>query len=203
MSFSISGNVGVPGALVSYSGIASGNVTADGSGNFSIPGLAAGAYTLTPTLIGYVFTPASQPVTITSGNITGIDFTAAIGGYTILTPIVPTDGSDAVLSSGTELNIAEVAADTENGNSITLTGREVLLLHNTDTVAHTVTIISVPDNYGRSSDIESYSIPAGEIATISFLGMFGQFAWKQTDGTVHFQVSSSTVLLTVLQINLI
>jgi hypothetical protein len=122
---------------------------------------------------------------------------------TPITANVPTDGSDAVLTSGTELNLVETAADPTNGNAIPLTGREVLLLHNTDSVAHDVTISSVPDNFGRSNDIASYSVPANTIACISFLGMLGQVGWKQTDGTLHLTSTSNLLTVTVLQINLI
>jgi hypothetical protein len=73
---SISGNVGVGGATVSYSGTSSGSVTADGSGNYTISGLANGSYTITPSLTGYAFTPASQNETVTGTNLTGVNFTA-------------------------------------------------------------------------------------------------------------------------------
>jgi hypothetical protein len=75
-AYSISGNVGAPNALVSYTGTASGFVTADGSGNFEISGLDDGSYTITPTLANFVFSPTSQNETISGSNITGVDFTA-------------------------------------------------------------------------------------------------------------------------------
>jgi hypothetical protein len=84
-TFSISGDAGGatdPGATVSYTGTASGSVTADGSGNYTIPGLVNGTYTITPTLAGYTFSPASRIETISGANLTGINFTA--------TPIPPT-----------------------------------------------------------------------------------------------------------------
>lgn len=76
-AYSISGSAGVAGATVSYSGAASGSVTADGSGNYTISGLFPGAYTITPTLAGYKFSPTNQVETITSSNITGVNFTAS------------------------------------------------------------------------------------------------------------------------------
>jgi hypothetical protein len=75
-AFSIGGNVGAPNALVSYTGTASGFVTADGSGNFEISGLDDGSYTITPTLANFVFSPTSQNETISGSNITAVDFTA-------------------------------------------------------------------------------------------------------------------------------
>ena len=74
-TWSISGNAGVGGATVSYTGTSSGSVVADGSGAYSITGLANGSYTLTPSLTDYVFTPTSQAETVLDANITGVNFT--------------------------------------------------------------------------------------------------------------------------------
>jgi hypothetical protein len=79
----ISGNAGISGAAVAYTGAASGSVTADSFGNYSITGLADGAYTVTPTLSGYTFTPASKSETVSGVNITGQNFSAGFSqaGY--------------------------------------------------------------------------------------------------------------------------
>lgn len=76
----ISGNAGVAGTIVSYSGATSGSVTADGSGNYTLPNLANGTYTVTPTLAGYVFSPMSSSETITNGNISGVNFVGTPSG---------------------------------------------------------------------------------------------------------------------------
>jgi hypothetical protein len=75
--YAISGNAGAAGAVVSYSGPVSGNVTADGSGNYSIPGLPNGSYTITPSKPGFTFSPTSQNETVNGANITGVNFTVA------------------------------------------------------------------------------------------------------------------------------
>jgi hypothetical protein len=86
-AFAISGNAGVPGATISYSGATSGSVTADGSGNYTLPNLANGMYTITPTKTGYTFSPVGEDETISNGNITGANFSGT------LTPIpVPSSG---------------------------------------------------------------------------------------------------------------
>ena len=72
----ISGNAGLAGATISWSGTSSGSMTADGSGNFSISGLAAGSYTITPSLTDYSFSPTSASETLGSSSITGVNFTA-------------------------------------------------------------------------------------------------------------------------------
>jgi hypothetical protein len=79
-SFHISGNCGAPGALVMYTGPSSGATTADGSGNYSTPGLPPGNYVVTPSLAGWAFAPPSQAVTISGFNVTGINFAATYTG---------------------------------------------------------------------------------------------------------------------------
>ena len=72
--YNVTGNVGVGGATVSYSGTASGSVTADGSGNFTLTSLANGTYTIIPSLTGYAFQPGSLSVTVNGAAITGVNF---------------------------------------------------------------------------------------------------------------------------------
>jgi hypothetical protein len=72
----ISGNAGTAGATISFTGVSSGSVTADGSGNYSIPGLANGAYTLTPSKVGFTFSPTTSNQTVAGANISGVNFTA-------------------------------------------------------------------------------------------------------------------------------
>jgi hypothetical protein len=76
MSFSISGNAGVANALVHYGGNDE-FVTADGSGNYTISGLSAGTYRITPALTTYAFSPAMSSETIVASDITGVNFTAS------------------------------------------------------------------------------------------------------------------------------
>jgi len=71
----ISGNAGVAGATVAWTGTSSGSTTADGSGNYTITNLGAGTYTVTPSLAGYSFSPTSHSETISGSDITGVNFT--------------------------------------------------------------------------------------------------------------------------------
>jgi hypothetical protein len=75
---SISGNAGLAGATVSWSGTSSGSVVADFSGNYTIPALASGTYTVSPSGTGYMFTPPTTVVVVTTSNVTGINFTATL-----------------------------------------------------------------------------------------------------------------------------
>lgn len=75
---SISGSAGVAGATVSWTGTASGSTTADGSGNYTIPSLADGSYTVTASLTGYSFTgpTPANPQVVSGANVTGVNFVA-------------------------------------------------------------------------------------------------------------------------------
>ena len=78
ITYSISGTItNGAGATVALSGTSSGSTTADSSGNYTLSGLSNGTYTVTPTLAGYTFSPASRAVTVSGANITGVNFTGS------------------------------------------------------------------------------------------------------------------------------
>jgi hypothetical protein len=76
MSFTITGNAGLAGALVVLGGASTSTTTADGSGNYSFSGLSAGVYEVLCQGPGYTFSPNGSQQTIVSTNITGVNFTA-------------------------------------------------------------------------------------------------------------------------------
>lgn len=76
-AFAISGNVGIAGATVAYTGTSSGSVISDALGNYTIPNLANGSYTITPSKSTVTFTPTSSNQTVSSALITGVNFTAS------------------------------------------------------------------------------------------------------------------------------
>src|ERR1051326_7720021 len=80
-TYSISGNVGTSGASVTAG---SQGATSDASNNYTISGLANGTYTVTPSKSGCTFSPASQSVSVSGANVTGINFTASCSTSTTL-----------------------------------------------------------------------------------------------------------------------
>ncbi|HEV2721211.1 MAG TPA: pre-peptidase C-terminal domain-containing protein [Thermoanaerobaculia bacterium] len=80
-TYSISGSAGTPGATVTAG---SQGATSDASNNYTISGLANGTYTVTPTKSGCTFSPASQSVSVSGANVTGINFTASCSSGTTL-----------------------------------------------------------------------------------------------------------------------
>ena len=67
-----SSGAGIAGVTVSGGGR---SALTDASGSYYLEGLLAGAYTLTPSLAGYTFSPASRTVTVPP-DATGQDFVA-------------------------------------------------------------------------------------------------------------------------------
>jgi hypothetical protein len=62
------------GATVTLSGAAGATTTADASGNYNFIGLSAGSYTVTASKNGFNFSPASQNVTVSTSDVSRVNF---------------------------------------------------------------------------------------------------------------------------------
>lgn len=112
-------------------------------------------------------------------------------------PIVTVkDSFDAV--TALSLNYVYTAADVANGNSFVSTGREIVLVQNTDSGGHHVSVVSVADAFGRTGDITAYAVAAGLFSVLPYLS--GAAGWKQTDGTIHLSADDATVKFAVLRL---
>jgi Bacterial Ig domain/Carboxypeptidase regulatory-like domain len=109
-TFTISGTLsptaGGSGATVTLTGTSGATTTADSAGAYSFTGLAKGTYSVTPSHTGYTFSPASQSTTITTANVTGLNFTAIANPpptFSISGTLSPTTGGGGatVTLSGT------------------------------------------------------------------------------------------------------
>ncbi len=65
---------------LTLSGAGSATTNPDSSGNYSFTGLLNGSYTVTPTRVGRIFTPASLSITIADADRTGQNFVASVAG---------------------------------------------------------------------------------------------------------------------------
>jgi hypothetical protein len=75
--YSISGTVSgaLPfGVTVTLGGASSATTVTDGSGHYTFSAVTNGDYTVTPSLRGYTFSPASTSVRVNGANVTGQDF---------------------------------------------------------------------------------------------------------------------------------
>jgi hypothetical protein len=86
-------------------------------------------------------------------------------------------------ANSADIAFTAAGASFADGASYPLTGQEILLVHNGNVGAETVTITSVADDLGRSGDITTYSLSAGEYGAF---GPFKEKGWRQSDGTLHF-----------------
>lgn len=114
--FTISGTITFAGnplasVTVTASGALAATTQTDASGNYTFGNLPAGMYTVTPTKIGFTFTPANRSVTLSSTNATGQNFTAT----STLTNAQPTNGP--VLISEYRLQGPTPAASPAPGNT--------------------------------------------------------------------------------------
>jgi len=75
ISGTVSGAVS-QGVTLSLTGASNATTATDAAGHYSFSGLSNGAYTVTPSLTGFTFTPASRPVTVSGADVIGQDFTA-------------------------------------------------------------------------------------------------------------------------------
>lgn len=116
---------------------------------------------------------------------------------TALTVVTP-KGPHSVVSAG-QLDFLLVAADAGNGNAFPCTGRDLIIMHNDHaTDPATVTITSAPDPYGRTKDIATYSLAAGDYAAFWIGSTVG---WKQSDGKAWLDVAGTgTIKFAVLRI---
>ena len=79
VTYAISGTVSgavAQGVTVTLGGAGSGSAVTDASGSYSFPGLANGSYTVTPSLAGYAFAPASLSPVVAGASVAGENFTA-------------------------------------------------------------------------------------------------------------------------------
>jgi len=119
------------GATVALGGPSNATVTADASGNYTFTGLGNGTYTVTPSKSGHSFSPANQSVTISSANVTGINFSTNV--QTALLAIDArafrnnSSGSEKVVSpkfstsAGNELLLAFISTGYAGGTNDTVT----------------------------------------------------------------------------------
>ena len=99
-------------------------------------------------------------------------------------------GSYGNYSVANSADLAMAAANASDLNQFVASGNDLIFAHNTGSSAYTVTISSVADSYGRTGDITTYSLGAGEYAVF---GPFKLTGWMQTDGKIYLAASNAEV----------
>ena len=158
VSGTVSGDIkaGVTFTLVGNGKSLSG--TTDATGAFSIAGATNGTYTLTPSLAGYTFTPASQSVTVSGAAVAGQSFV-----------------SKAVASAATYAVSGTVSGDIKAGVAFTLDGNGKSLPGTTDATG-AFSIAGVADGtYMLTPSLAGYAFfPATRTVTVAGAAVTGQ-----------------------------
>lgn len=121
-------------------------------------------------------------------------FTAIVAGLNTQ-PSVYAAGAAPVLNP-----IVYQAMDNVNGNSFVPNGKTILLVRNTDSATHTISISGVADQFGATPATGTITVPilgtaGGEVS----MGPFpASGPWVQSDGTVHITCSSALLYVAVL-----
>lgn len=92
------------------------------------------------------------------------------------------------------------AVTMENGNTgdglfFQMTGRELLIIQNTNGGSQTWSATSVDDSFGRQEHITTESIAAGAIRVFGPIATAG---WQQTNGQFYFTASHTDVKFGVI-----
>jgi 6-phosphogluconolactonase (cycloisomerase 2 family) len=166
---------------VSLSGASSATATTDASGSYSFSGLANGSYTVTPSLTGYTFAPASLAVTVNGADVTGQDFAARKVAHTVGGTVVGLAGTGLVLgqNGGDELTVSA------NGNFTFATVAEG--------TSYAITVKTQPHSPSQICAISSGTGTMGTTAVTNVSVACSTNAFK-VGGTVTGLVGSGLVL---------
>ncbi len=124
-TYSISGTIsgqGIAGVTVTAGGY---SAISNASGGYIISGVPNGSYTVTPSLSGYTYAPASRLVAVSGGNVTGIDFVGSVASANQVLTSVVVQPPSATLYAGFSQPFNAIAYDQNNqaiaGQSFTWT----------------------------------------------------------------------------------
>jgi archaellum component FlaF (FlaF/FlaG flagellin family) len=173
VSYDIAGTIGtagggsLSGVEINLSGAAVRTVTSYTGGNYSFSGLADGSYTVTPSLAGYSFIPASATVTVNNGNVIGQNFEAVSpsGGitYSVSGTVTASDGSALSGVTMTLSGASTGTVTTDTGGNYSFTG----LADGTYTITPSLT------GYTFSPSSLTVTVSGGDVTGQNFTGTAG------------------------------
>ena len=113
---------------------------------------------------------------------------------TVQTPKGPFPGTVAA----TDLDYTYAAADVGNMNEFPHTGRELILVRNTDGAApHNISLTSAPDPQKRSADITTYAVALNGFSVFWAGDIIG---WRQTDGNFYLEADDVQIEFAIVKI---
>jgi hypothetical protein len=160
------GGTGVPGVTVSLNTTPTATiVTTDSGGNYSLPNIPDGSYTLTPSLSGAsaLFFPATLPVTVAGVDVANLQIQAAVG-YTV-------SGTVSYLGSKAgRIYLTLDGGSTGSAPGVSISSKGAFTIHGVP--PGTYTLNAWMDNIGQGN--LNASNPTGSTASIT-VG-FGDYA---------------------------
>lgn len=93
--------------------------------------------------------------------------------------------------------VSMAVPDAVDGAQFTANDNDLLIVHNTDASAHTFTITSTADPFGRTKDIATEAIAAGAIRVFGPMKLVG---WVQSDGKIYVSANDVSVKFGVVQL---
>ncbi len=177
-TFSISGTA-PSGATLTLSGQATASVQTTAGGTYSFVNLAPGSYTVTPSLSGNTFSPISTAVTISNGDVAGINFAA-------IPNAIPTYSISGTANAGTTLNM------TGQASASTVAGANGI---------YTFTNVA-SGNYLITPVLTGYSFtPASHAVTVNGANVSGVIFAATTNPAPTYSVSGTTRAGTTLNLS--
>ena len=199
-SVAVTGNAGAPMAVLAYTNGTSMTVTADGSGNYTLVVPPGWSGTVTPSLSGYTFQPASRTYTSLANGQNGQNYTITArpvagtmkvtwlrydsGTQTITPSTLPVTSAtvQAVLADGTVLAGTYDPASGAFSVGNVPTGAVTLVCAGGGTTAAVVTGQAQVDMGWTQQGRAGVSYPTGSTPVVfNITGMTGTQAWSSND----------------------
>ncbi len=203
-TYSVGGTIGGPGgagATVYLNGTAVATTTADANGNYGFSGLANGAYTITPSQVGFTFSPGAQAVTVNNAHVLGVNFNSTQITYYFISGTITNAGGPGATVNLTGAATASTTADAVGNYSFSgLASGNYIVTPSKSGFAYTpanrpvlVNGANVPAvNFSSSTQISIYSIsgtitgPGGPGATVSLTGASSGLVTADNSGNYSF-----------------
>jgi Glycosyl hydrolases family 16 len=128
---------------------------ANASGSYTFSGVLNGAYTVAPAKSGVIFTPASQSISVSGANVSGVNFSAAAQTWTIQGTILGGSGAAVTLTQGSTI-ITTAIADANGNYSLSGVGNG------------TYTVTPAKSGYSFTPASQSVTVSGARVTGISF-----------------------------------
>jgi hypothetical protein len=175
-TYSVSGTV-TNSAGTALSGVTVSNgstsVATNSSGVYTFTGLNNGTYTLTPSLSGTTFSPASRSVTVNGANVTGQNFTGSSGSTTYSVSGTVTTSAGAAIS-GVSVSNGSTSVTTNTSGQFTFAN----LANGTYTLTPSLS------GYTFSPTSRSATVNGANVTGQNFTGTASTGNWLSQTGTL-------------------